>query len=98
MASQYSTGGGMSPPLATPRQSSSGSSPAKVPWIRNQMQYIERLRTALGAAAPAAFHERLLTDLRRLLKARAGSAGPVRRHARRRPGTSTGAVAALHPS
>ncbi|MFD0228108.1 HEAT repeat domain-containing protein [Streptomyces hirsutus] len=42
-----------------------------VPWIQNQMRHVERLRTAPGTAAPAVFHERLLTGLRRLLKARA---------------------------
>ncbi|MFE7267656.1 NACHT domain-containing protein [Streptomyces sp. NPDC057592] len=41
------------------------------PWIRNRMWHVERLRTAPGAAASAVFHERLLTGLRRLLKARA---------------------------
>ncbi|MFE0515004.1 NACHT domain-containing protein [Streptomyces sp. NPDC058964] len=43
----------------------------EVPWIQNQMRHVERLRTAPGAAAPAVFHERLLTGLRQLLKARA---------------------------
>ncbi|MFJ5726230.1 hypothetical protein [Streptomyces sp. NPDC093149] len=43
----------------------------EAPWIRNRMRHVERLRTAPGAAASAVFHERLLTGLRRLLKARA---------------------------
>ncbi|OSP40036.1 hypothetical protein B7767_28355 [Streptomyces sp. 13-12-16] len=43
----------------------------ETPWIQNQMRHVERLRTTPGAAAPAIFHERLLTGLRRLLKARA---------------------------
>ncbi|MCW8103025.1 NACHT domain-containing protein [Streptomyces tauricus] len=48
----------------------------EAPWARNRMLYIERLRTAPEAAAPAVFHERLLTGLQRLLKVRtrAGSA------------------------
>ncbi|QCD53509.1 signal transduction protein with Nacht domain protein [Streptomyces hawaiiensis] len=49
----------------------------EVPWIQSQMRHVERLRTAPAAAAPSVFHERLLTGLRRLLKARAraGNAG-----------------------
>ncbi|MFK0112075.1 NACHT domain-containing protein [Streptomyces sp. NPDC091217] len=43
----------------------------EVPWIRDQMRQVERLQADPGAAAPAVFHERLLTGLRRLLKARA---------------------------
>ncbi|MEU0804982.1 hypothetical protein [Streptomyces sp. NPDC005970] len=49
----------------------------EVPWIQDRMWHVERRWTAPGAAAPAVFHERLLSGLRRLLKARArvGSAG-----------------------
>ncbi|MFF8917499.1 NACHT domain-containing protein [Streptomyces sp. NPDC015032] len=43
----------------------------EVPWVRNEMRHVKRLRTTPEAAAPAVFHEQLLTGLRRLLKARA---------------------------
>ncbi|MDX3245411.1 NACHT domain-containing protein [Streptomyces sp. ME18-1-4] len=43
----------------------------EVLWIRDRMRQVERLRTDPGAAAPTVFHERLVTGLRRLLKARA---------------------------
>ncbi|MEU6807323.1 hypothetical protein [Streptomyces neyagawaensis] len=41
------------------------------------MRHVERLRTDPGAAALTVFHERLLTGLRRLLKARARAENAV---------------------
>lgn len=49
----------------------------EVPWIRNRRRHLERLRTAPEAAAPAVFHERLLTGLRRHLKDRFRTGEPA---------------------